>query len=149
MQPSVRSLLLGIVSLMLLSGCWGVSSSSSTTGTDGTSGGGGVNGTDDSVIATPSTAGTVYGIVGASQTVSITFNSSDGRAISGFALTNSTLPAGWSGPAKFTCALVSTGSGCVLNLTFAPPAYGPGTFSLYCVFVDNAGEARTPSAPCL
>jgi hypothetical protein len=164
MQLSLRSLLLGIVSLMLLSGCWGVSSSSSTTGTNGitggggnsggggtigTIGGGGVNGTDDSVIATPSTAGTVYGVVGASQTLSITFNSSDGRAISGFALTNSALPAGWSGPANFTCALVSTGSGCVLHLTFAPPAYGPGSFSLNCVFVDNAGEARTPSAPCV
>ena len=85
---------------------------------------------------------------GASQTVSVTFNSSDGLAISGFAISGTTLPAGWSGLGSFGCASVSTGNGCVLNLTFSPTAVANGTLTLNCVFVDNAGEARTPAA-CL
>jgi hypothetical protein len=147
---------------MLLSGCWGVSSSGSSSGTvsvagGGTGGGGtigtgggggGITGTDNSVVATSSVAGSVSVVVGASQTISVTFNSSDGRAILGFAISDTTLPAGWSGQSFFGCASVSTGNGCVLNLTFSPAAVGSGTLTLNCVFVDNAGEARTP-AVCL
>jgi len=162
MQLGHRSLLLGAVSLSLLSGCWGVSSSGTDTGntivTDGTGNSGGgtistgsgsdINGTDDSVVATSSVAGTLSVVTGASQIVSVTFNSSDGRAISGFAISGTTFPAGWSGPGSFGCASVGTGSGCVVNLTFAPVTVGSGTLTLNCVYVDNAGEARTPSA-CL
>jgi hypothetical protein len=163
MQLGHRSLLLGIFSLSLLSGCWGVSSSGTDTGTTtvtggtgntggggtiGTGSGSGINGTDDAVVATSSVAGTVSVVTGASQTVSVTFNSSDGRAISGFAISGTVFPAGWSGPGFFGCTSVSTGSGCVVNLTFAPVTVGSGTLTLNCVFVDNAGEARTPSV-CL
>jgi hypothetical protein len=163
MQLGHRSLLLGVFSLSLLSGCWEVSSSGTDTGTTvvtggtgntggggtiGTGTGSGINGTDDSVVATSSVAGTVSIVTGASQTVSVTFNSSDGRTISGFAISATTFPTGWSGPSFFGCASVSTGSGCVVNLTFAPVAVGSGTLTLNCVFVDNAGEARTP-AVCL
>lgn len=167
MQLGHRSLLLSVFSLILLSGCWGISTSDNNSGSDGTTGGGtgtgntgsggiistgvgggGVSGTDNSVVATPSIAGTVSVVTGASQTVSVTFNSSDGLAITGFAISGATLPTGWSDPGPFSCALVSTGSGCVMHLTFAPLAYGGGTLTLNCVFVDNAGEARTPSAPC-
>jgi hypothetical protein len=148
---------------MLLSGCWGVSSSGSSSGTVSVAGGGtgsgggaigtgsggnGITGTDNSVVATSSVAGSVSVVVGASQTISVTFNSSDGRAISGFAISDTTLPAGWSGQSFFGCASVSTGNGCVLNLTFSPTAVGSATLTLNCVFVDNAGEARTP-AVCL
>src|ERR1700685_4486224 len=101
MQLGHRSLLLGVFSLSLLSGCWGVSSSGTDTGTTtvtggtgnaggggtiGTGSGSGIHGTDDSVVATSSVAGSVAVVTGASQTVSVTFNSSDGRAISGFAI---------------------------------------------------------------
>ena len=152
---------------MLLSGCWGISTSDTSSGsasatgggtgnggnsgggTIGTgSGGGGATGTDDSVVATSSVAGSVSVVTGASQTISVTFNSSDGLAISGFALSGTTLPPGWSGSSAFGCSSVSTGNGCVLNLTFSPTAVGSGTLTLNCVFVDNAGEARTPSV-CL
>jgi hypothetical protein len=150
---------------MLLSGCWGVSSSGSSSGTVSVAGGGtgstggggtigtgsggnGITGTDNSVVAISSVAGSVSVVTGASQTISVTFNSSDGRAISGFAISDTTLPAGWSGLGSFGCASVSTGNGCVLNLTFSPTAVGSGTLTLNCVFVDNAGEARTP-ALCL
>src|SRR3984957_14719981 len=165
MQLGHRSLLVGAFFLLVLSGC-GASSISSTTGTAsvttgntgstgntgpgkaGSGGGTGLTGTNDSVVATSSIAGTVSVVTGASQTVSVTFTSSDGRAISGFAISGTTLPTGWSGPTPFGCALVSTGSGCVLNLTFAPTAVGSGTLTIDCEFVDNANVASTPGA-CL
>jgi hypothetical protein len=165
MQLGHRSLLVGAFFLLVLSGC-GASSISSTTGTAsvttggtgstgstgpgkaGSGGGTGLTGTNDSVVATSSIAGTVSVVTGASQTVSVTFTSSDGRAISGFAISGTTLPTGWSGPSPFGCALVSTGSGCVLNLTFAPTTVGSGTLTIDCEFVDNENVARTPGA-CL
>jgi hypothetical protein len=165
MQLGHRSLLIGAFLALVLSGC-GSSSISSTTGTAsgptggtggtgstgpgkaGSGGGSGLNGTNDSVVATSSVAGTVSVVTGASQTVSVTFTSSDGRAISGFAISGTTLPTGWSGQSPFGCALVSTGSGCVLNLTFAPTTVGSGTLTIDCEFVDNANVASTPGV-CL
>ncbi len=162
-MPTVhRTLLLVAISSLIISGC-GYSSSgtsaavvngASGTGTSGSgsksggssfSGAGGISGTNDSVIATPSVAGTVSVVTGASQTLSIVFTSSDARPITGFAITGSlgTLPAGWSGPGTFVCASVSTGNSCVLNLTFAPTAAGSGMLTLDYEFVDNAAQPRT------
>jgi len=162
MLPGYRSLLLGACALLIVSGC-GSSSTGSSSGSINVQGGGGTGGTGggptgnpigggsgptgstDSVVGTPSVAGTVSVIVGVKRTISITFTSSDGRAISGFGISGSlgTLPAGWSGPTTFACASVSTGSGCVLNLTFAPVAVGSGTLTLDYVFVDNATVPNT------
>jgi hypothetical protein len=162
MLPDRGSLVLGVCLLLALSGC-GSSSYSSSSGTNepvnvtGSSGGGASNppadpisgtprpsGTNDLVVATPSVAGIVSVTVGAAQTVSITFTSSDGNPITGFGVTGSVaLPAGWSGPSSFTCASVSAGSGCVLNLTYAPTAVASGTLSVNYVFVDNATEPST------
>jgi hypothetical protein len=160
MLPGHRSLVIGACSLLLAAGCGSSSTGSSrgtadspagATGTTGgnpsggapgnpIAGGGGLTGTIDSVVATPSAGGAVSASVGGSRTLSITYTSSDGNAISGFGISNSlgTLPAGWSGPSSFTCALVSTGSGCVLNLTFTPTAVQSGSLTLDYVFVDNA-----------
>lgn len=174
MQLSHRSFLLGICSLVLLCGCefsspWGSSSTGSDygsaaatggtgsgtggsgtgdgggTGTVGVGGESGITGTDDTVVATPSVAGVMVA-VGASQTISIAFTSSDGLAITGFGISGTlgTLPAGWSGPATFTCALVIAGSGCVLNLTYAPTALDSGTLTVSYVYVDNANQPRAP-----
>ncbi|HTV96632.1 MAG TPA: hypothetical protein VME42_11520 [Steroidobacteraceae bacterium] len=174
MELGHRTVLLAASALLLLSGCdfsspWGSSSAgseygatsvSSNTGggtTGGGSGGGttappggvggegGVNGTDDTVLASSSTS-SVSVAVGASQTISISFNSSDGLPITGFGISGSlgTLPAGWSGPAAFTCPLVSSGSGCVLNLTYMPSASDSGTLSLSYIYVDNAGLSKVP-----
>jgi hypothetical protein len=162
MLPARGSLVLGVCLLLALSGC-GSSSYSSSSGTSnvtsgtGSSGGGtsnpptdpisgtpGPSGTNDLVVATASVAGVVSVAVGAAQTVSITFTSSDGNAITGFGVTSgAALPAGWSGPSSFTCASVSTGSGCVLNLTYTPTAVASGTLSVEYVFVDNATEPST------
>jgi hypothetical protein len=153
-----RTLLLAWTSLALLSGCGSSSYSSSqgpvtVTGVP-TAGGGTANpgfagsaapvGSDDTVVATPSTA-VLATAVGANRTLSITFASSDGRPMTGFdsSETLGMLPAGWSGPARFGCTTVSTGSGCVLNLTYAPTAAGSGTLTIRYVVVDNAGLART------
>ena len=161
MLPDRGSLVLGVCLLLALSGC-GSSSYSSSSGTDaaangtGNSGAGtsnpptdpigtpGPTGTKDLVVATPSVAGGVSVAVGAAQTISITFTSSDGNVITGFGVTGSAaLPAGWSGPSSFTCASVTAGSGCVLNLTYAPTAVASGTLSLGYVFVDNATVPST------
>jgi hypothetical protein len=109
-----------------------------------------VSGTNDTVISTSSAGSNVSVAVGASQTVNVVFTSSDGMPMTGFAVNGSlsALPAGWSGPASFTCAAVGPGSGCVLTLTYAPKAVDSGTLSLVCVFVDNAKTPRTPG-PCL
>ena len=168
MRPDLRRLLCGVFTLVLLSGCdfnspwgsggsgsdYGSSSPAASVGSGGGSGGviqpgvGGertINGADDSVIATVSVAG-VSVATGSSQTISITFTSSDGLAITGFGISGSlgALPAGWSGPSSFTCALVSTGSGCVLNLTYAPTAVGSGSLVLNYVYIDNANIPRAP-----
>src|SRR5277367_53243 len=162
MLPDRGSLVLGACLLLVLSGC-GSSSYGSSSGTDesasGTGSTGGVTnnppadpisgtpgptGTNDFVVATPSVAGVVSAVVGAARTVSITFTSSDGNAITGFGVTGAAaLPAGWSGPSSFTCASVSTSSGCVLNLTYAPTAVASGTLSVDYVFVDNATVPST------
>ena len=168
MRPDLRWLLYGVSTLVLISGCdfnspwgssgsgtnYGSSSPATSAGSGGAAGGvvkpgvGGerkINGADDSVIATLSVAG-VSVAIGSTQTISITFTSSDGLAITGFGISGSlgALPAGWSGPGAFTCALVGTGSGCVLNLTYAPTAVGSGSLVLNYVYIDNANIPRAP-----
>jgi hypothetical protein len=157
-----RSILIGATALVLLSGCdfsspWGsssggsdygatsVSGNSSGTGPVGVGGEGSTRGADDTVTAAASTS-LVSVAVGTSQTVSVTFNSSDGLGVTGFGISASlgTLPTGWRGPTTFTCALVSTGSGCVLNLAYAPTATDSGTVTLTYIYVDNAGLAKVP-----
>lgn len=168
MLQSLRAPSPWLLAAVLLSGC-GSSSHDSTRGIAsvitappaGNGGGAGtgnpappgisvITGSLNSVVATASVGGTVAVAVGANETVSIAFTSSDGLAISGFGISGnlSTLPAGWSGPGSFSCASVSIGNGCVLNLTYSPLAAAAGTLSLDCVFIDNAAMPRTPG-PCV
>jgi hypothetical protein len=159
MAAAHRLLGLGSVCAALLCGC-GSSSFSSESGSTSaavstaagasssnpggfTSDASSVDGTHDSIVATPP-SNLVSVEVGTKQTVSITFTSSDGRTITGFGLSSGsgvTLPAGWSGPATFGCASLSTGSSCVLNLTFTPTMYEIGrSLTLNYVYVDNSTE---------
>ena len=162
-----RWVFLGMLSLPILGGC-GSSSHGSESGTIAPTGsggttpttpvtppkagpvGGGVAGTDNKVSATASAGAPLIVAVGASQTISVTFTSTDGLPISGFSVYGSlgALPTGWSAPSSLTCAVVGPGSGCVLTLTYAPTAVESGTLTLDCVYVDNAGLPRTPG-PCL
>jgi hypothetical protein len=160
-QRSLTAGVLGTVAALLLAGCGSGTMSNSvaplsvTSGTDptppapvpitaGFTGGTSVTGTKDAVVATPSVSA-VSGVLGATQTVSITFASNDGRLITGFGVTDTlgTLPAGWSGPAAFACSAVSSGSNCVLNLVFAPTAAGGGTLTINYEFIDNALQSKT------
>ena len=162
-----RWVLIGILSLPILSGCGSTSHGSESgtiapTGSGGTTPtapvtppkagpvGGGVSGSDNKVSATASVGGPLVVAVGASQTISVTFTSTDGLPISGFSVYGSfgALPAGWSAPSSLTCAVVGPGSGCVLTLSYAPTAVESGTLTLDCVYVDNAGLPRTPG-PCM
>ena len=98
----------------------------------------------NSIDATPSmhTAAAVVGAGG--STVSVAFVSSDGRAITDLTVNGlGSLPAGWTGPASFLCSTVTTGSGCVLNLTYAPTAGGTGTLKLAYWFINGQGAATT------
>jgi hypothetical protein len=102
---------------------------------------------NDNVVATPSPKGTIAVVTGGHTTVGITFTTDDGATATGLSITSglSALPAGWSGPATFTCASVSTGSGCVLNVTYAPKAVASGTLMLSYAYKNNSGTAKTGS----
>jgi len=116
-------------------------------GTTGFTSAGTVAGTHDVLLATAS-AQPVAAVVGANRTVTITFASSDGLSMTGLAVSGAAggLPAGWSGPGSFTCASVTTGSACVLELQYAPTAVASGTLIVNTVIVDDAGLANTASS---
>jgi hypothetical protein len=166
MQSAQRTYLLCLACLLTLSGCdstdsgnssgvYTVGSTTSTSGT-GTGGGstspggfsgaagGGTSGTKDTVVATPSVPGTVSVTAGASQTVTVTFTSSDRLPIHGLAISSTTLPADWSGADGYNCTLVGNGSSCVLNLTYSPAAAENGTVAINYIFINNAGQEQTP-----
>ena len=102
---------------------------------------------NDNVVATPSPSGQIAVITGGTRTVGITFTTDDGNPASNLSITAglSSLPSGWSGPATFTCASVSTGSGCVLDLTYAPSAIASGTLTVSYAYKSNSGAAKTGS----
>ena len=161
-----RTTALVAVSCMLISGCkFGGMTGSGTesidttsgTGTTGNNGGTGTGGggglgttvkppprTGNAVIATPSVEGAVSVAVGFNQTISIAFTSDDGHAVTGFAISDTTLPESWSGPDAFTCTSAGSGNECVLNLTYAPSAAESGTLTLNYIYVDSAGIRQTP-----
>jgi hypothetical protein len=102
---------------------------------------------NDNVIATPSPAGQIAVVTGGTSTVGITFTTDDGQPATKLSITAGlgALPAGWSGPAAFTCATVSTGSGCQLSLTFSPRGAVSGTLQLTFSYNANSGNAKTGS----
>jgi len=103
---------------------------------------------DDTVIGTASPSGTVNAVVGqGSQSVTVTFNTNDGKPASNVAITGglSPLPSGWSGPATFTCASVNTGNGCQLTLMYNPLAVASGTLQLNYGYNADSGSAKTGS----
>ena len=133
--------LASIALLAVLAGCGGGSSGSGSTVTP--SGGG--TGDYNSVVITSSATGTVSVGLGGSQTVTLAFTASDGKAITALSVTSglSDLPAGWTGPASFSCASVTTGNGCVLSLTYRPTVAGTGNLTLPIQYTTNAGSAAS------
>jgi len=100
---------------------------------------------NNNVVATPSPAGQIAVVTGGTGTVGITFTTDDGKPAANLSITAGlgVLPAGWSGPASFTCASLSTGGGCLLTLTYAPPGVGRGTLQLNYSYKSNSGAAKT------
>jgi hypothetical protein len=101
-------------------------------------------GSQDSIIATPSVPGGFAVEVGANQTLTVTFTSSDGQPISGLAISGTTLPPGWNGSDDYDCGPVGAGSSCVVTFNYAPTSVGNGTFTLNYIFIDNAGQPEAP-----
>ena len=98
----------------------------------------------NSIDATPSVHSAAAVVGAKSETVTVAFASSDGRPITDLTVNGlGSLPSGWSGPATFGCSTVTTGSGCVLNLTYGPTAGGSGTLNLSYWFMNSAGDAVT------
>ncbi len=165
MQPVQRTLLSCLLPALLVSACgdYGFSESNSGISSDPASGtttpvssdppsppagltpGGAVTtGTQDSIVAIASVPGTVSVEAGANETISVTFTSSDGRPITGFAISGTTLPSDWSGLQNYNCPEVGAGSTCVATLTYAPTAVESGSLSLNYEFIDNAGRPQAP-----
>ena len=105
--------------------------------------------TNDNVVGTATPSGQINAIVGMSaQPLSITFTTDDARPATALALITSltALPPGWSSTASsFACAGLSSGAGCQLDLTYAPPAAASGSFDLMYSYRNNAGEFKTAS----
>jgi hypothetical protein len=100
------------------------------------------------VIATPAPAGQIVAVLGGSQTVTVNFTTDDSNPASNLIVTPAnltSLPAGWSGPATFTCTTLSTGNGCQLSLTYMPTQTGSGTVTLNFGYTNNSGVAMTGS----
>lgn len=103
------------------------------------------SGTDDSVVAASSIAGTVNAVVGSgNHAVALTFNTTDGKPATNLSVDLGALPSGWSASdSSFGCAMVSTGNGCLLDLTYAPSTADQGTVTLYYRYTNNAGLIAT------
>ena len=100
---------------------------------------------NNNVVATPSPAGQIAVVTGGTGSVGITFTTDDGKPATSLSVTAglAPLPPGWSGPASFACASVSTGNGCVLELTYAPTTLSRGTLQLNYSYKSNSGAAKT------
>jgi hypothetical protein len=99
--------------------------------------------TNGSVTTSVSPTGQVNAaITGGAQSVAVTFTTEDGSTAAALGvLTDLTkLPPGWTSAAKtFSCASVSTGNGCQLQLKFAPTALSAGTLTLSYGYTDASG----------
>lgn len=126
----IKWVCIAVLAVTVVGGCNGASSGASST-----------------VEATQSVQGTLAVTSGGSQTVSITFNSGNKHSIRFLAVTSGLddLPAGWSGPQSFSCASVSTGNGCLLNLQFSPATATSGSVSLEYSYLDDSDVSGTGS----
>ena len=103
----------------------------------------------NNVVASVSPSGEIDAAIGGGkQSVTVTFTTDDGNAATALSVTGlaASLPAGWSSTAAgLSCAVVSTGSGCQLPLSFSPTAASNGTLTLNYTYVDGTGASRTGS----
>lgn len=109
----------------------------------GGDGGSAPEGSDNTVAASVAPAGVVSVYLNKSQSVSITFATSDGRSASALSASLASLPVGWTGPAGgFACPTVGAGATCGLALQYLPTEPGNGTFVLGFSYRANNGVAK-------
>jgi hypothetical protein len=84
-------------------------------------------------------------LTGSTTPITVTFVTDDGNPASALTVTGlSPLPAGWSsGSSTFTCASVSTGTGCQISLGYAPTAADSGNLTLTFSYTNNSGTTKT------
>jgi hypothetical protein len=114
----------------------------------GCGGGGGDPSTTHNNIHATATPTAATAIVGAgSQPLVVTFATDGGNPATNLSVTGlSALPVGWGSAAgQFSCATVSIGTGCQLDLTYAPQSATSGTLTLAYSYTDDSGTARTGS----
>lgn len=100
----------------------------------------------DNVVSAVTPTGTVLGVIGSSQSVSVQFTTDDGQPATNFQVVTpfNGLPPGWaSSVSSFSCATVSTGNGCQLQLTYAPTALGGGRLVIAYSYLDDSGTPQT------
>ena len=105
-------------------------------------------GTDNTVAASVSPTGAVSVYLNKSQSISITFGTSDGRSASALSVSGgrASLPAGWTGPASgFECPVVGTDAACVLVLRYSPTVPARGTLTVDFGYRANNGAAKQGS----
>ena len=101
----------------------------------------------NNVVASWSLNGTVQVITGGSQSVSVSFSTDDGKAVTNLQVPQAALPAGWSAAnVPLSCAQVAIGNGCVLVLNYAPTVTATGMLSIAYSYTDSVSKARTGSA---
>ena len=134
MWSQLRRVLVVVVTSLAFAACGG--------------GGGGPKGSDNTVAASVSPTGAVSVYLNKSQSISITFGTSDGRSASALSASGglASLPAGWTGPAGgFECPVVGAGATCTLALQYLPMAPAAGTFVLGFSYRANNGAAKQGS----
>jgi hypothetical protein len=98
---------------------------------------------NDSIVAASNPLSLAV-LTGSSNAVMVTFTTDDGNLASGLSADLTALAPDWSSAVNmFTCASVSTGSGCQLALTYAPTAPANATLSFGFSYTNAAGTLKT------
>jgi hypothetical protein len=102
--------------------------------------------TNDNVIAS-AVPNTLSVLTGSSNPVTVTFTTDDGQLASALSADLSGLTAGWSSASNsFSCASLSTGTGCQLALNYSPTVAANSTLSFGYSYTNNAGIMKTGTA---
>ena len=93
----------------------------------------------------------VAAVTGSSNAVTVTFVTDDGNPATGLTADLSMLPPDWSSASAptFSCADISTGSGCMLSLTYAPAAAANSTLNFTFGYTNNAGTLKSGTVSIL
>lgn len=103
------------------------------------------SGPTSTLVVSRSASGTINAMSGQTRTLTLTFNSSGAAALTNLVVTTdlARLPSGWAAPSSFSCALVSAGRECVLNLSYSPTAYSSGDFAIEFSYLDDQGANKS------